>query len=589
MIPHTKEQPTEAEGFSHHNLQPVVQPVRTTADWLLRALRSLGVEEAFGLTGGAIAPLTDALANSGLRTYHFRHEGGAGYAALEASLASGRPTVLYVTTGPGITNAITPISAARWEGAKILLLSGATPPAQRQRWACQETSSLTLPLSGLFTPGPLFDVAGIVESTQEIEHALQRLALGWSRPGPFLGHISMSLAVQASTPPQRPFNPPPKPSVPAPDAATVEAVTDALTNGKAVIWVGYGARHAADKVRELATRLGLPVMTSPRGKGIMPEGHPLYLGSTGLGGNAEVDAYFARNRPTHVLVLGSRLSEPTSFWNAQFIPTESFLHVDVDPEVPGAAYPGARTHAIQAEIGVFLDALLARLPLTGGASLVAVHGPGRPEALALRSTELVRPQAIMEALQEVVVDNSDAIVMTESGNSFAWGNQLLRFDDPGRYRVSTGYGAMGHFTTGVVGAALATGKKAVAVVGDGAMLMGTELNAAAQYGAKAVWVVLNDAQYSMVDQGMRALGLTPLDMEMPRVDFAALARASGAQGVRVRSEFELRDALAQALEADGPFVIDVLTDNSENAPWLRRIQALISQRSESAESAGGAK
>src|SRR5690606_26362336 len=78
MIPHTKAQAPSFRGFTQHTLQPVERPVRTTADWLLRGLRSLGVEEAFGLTGGAIAPLTDALANSGLRTYHFRHEGGAG-------------------------------------------------------------------------------------------------------------------------------------------------------------------------------------------------------------------------------------------------------------------------------------------------------------------------------------------------------------------------------------------------------------------------------------------------------------------------------------------------------------------------------
>src|SRR5690606_32662506 len=161
---------------------------------------------------------------SGLRAYHFRHEGGAGYSALEASLASGRPVVLYVTTGPGITNAITPLSAARWEGARILMISGATPPAQRQRWACQETSSLTLPLSGLVTPGPLFDVAAMVESTQELEHALQRLAQGWSRPGPYLGHLSLSLAVQASSPPSLPFEPPLSVSRPAPDAQTLHTV-----------------------------------------------------------------------------------------------------------------------------------------------------------------------------------------------------------------------------------------------------------------------------------------------------------------------------------------------------------------------------
>jgi acetolactate synthase-1/2/3 large subunit len=552
-------------------------------------VHALGVEEAFGLTGGAIAPLAHALAQSPLRTYHFRHECGAGYAALEASLASGRPTVLYVTTGPGITNALTAISAARWEGARVLLLSGATPPAQRQRWACQETSSLTMPLSGLFTRGPLFDVASLIEAPQELEHALQRLALGWSRPGAYLGHLSMPLAVQSGPPPKREFQRPPDAAVPTADVRTLTDVAGVLSRERCVLWVGHGARFAAAEIRALAERLGTPVMVSPRAKGIMPEDHPLYLGTTGLGGHREVEQYFSRSKPAYVLVLGSRLSEPTSFWNPLFVPTEGFIHVDLDPEVPGAAYPEARTYGIQAEIRTFLEAMLARLPSTPTRALVAMQGPPLPEPLEPRSEGHVRPQAVMAALQELVIDGSDATVMTESGNSFAWGNQLLRFREPERYRVSTGYGAMGHFATGVVGTALATGRKAFAVVGDGAMLMGTELNTAAQYGAPAVWVVLNDAQYSMVDQGMKALGLTCLDTQMPRVDFAALAKASGADGVRVESETGLHAAVRQALAAEGPFVIDVLTDNSENAPWMRRIQALISQNSEQSAPAGGVK
>ncbi len=556
---------------------PFPRKATSTVEWLLESLHALGVEEAFGLTGGAIAPLTHALARSSLRTYHFRHECGAGYAALEASLASGRPSLLYVTTGPGLTNALTALSAARWEGGKILMISGATPSAQRQRWACQETSALTLPLENFFSSSPLFDVAAMVESTGELEALMHRLAQGWTRPGAWLGHLSLSIPLQSAPAPRRTFRAPSDPALPTADSRVLAEVAHALGNERSVLWVGHGARFASTQVRMLAERLGTPVMVSPRAKGVFSERHPLYLGTSGLGGHQEVEAYFARTRPAYVLVLGSRLSEPTSFWNPALVPGKAFIHVDMDPQVPGSAYPEAETWAIQAEVGAFLDGLLSRLPSASLRPLVAMQGPLPPEPPKVQGEGAVRPQSLMAALQSVVVDGSDATVVAESGNAFAWANNLLRFTEPERYRVSTGFGAMGHFANGVVGAALATGRKAVALVGDGSMLMGTELNSAVQYRAPAVWIVLNDASYSMVDQGMRALGLTPLPTGMPRVDFVALARACGADGIRVEQESQLKDAMIAAMAAEGPFVIDVQLDNSETTPWMRRIRSLISQ------------
>jgi acetolactate synthase-1/2/3 large subunit len=139
------------------------------------------------------------------------------------------------------------------------------------------------------------------------------------------------------------------------------------------------------------------------------------------------------------------------------------------------------------------------------------------------------------------------------------------------------FGPMGHATTGVVGAALATGKKSVAVVGDGAMLMSSEISTAKASGAPAVWVVLNDARYGMIDEGMRSLGWTPFATEIPEADFVAIARAVGADGTRVSRESELDDALRRALTAKSPFVVDVLMDRCERAPSGGRNRSLLRQ------------
>ena len=212
---------------------------------------------------------------------------------------------------------------------------------------------------------------------------------------------------------------------------------------------------------------------------------------------------------------------------------------------------------------------------------MVVTGPPRTTFAARpgndRGSNTVRPQVLMDAVQRQVVEGSEAIVLAESGNAFFWANHLLRFGAPGRYRVSTGFGSMGHAATGAVGAAIARGGKAVALVGDGAMLMLMEVSTAVQYGAQAVWVVLNDGLYAMCDQGMRAMGWEPFGTAIPATDFVAMVRAMGGDGIRVECEVDLDEALRRAMDATGPFVVDVQIDRSESAPSGRRNRNLMQQ------------
>ena len=535
---------------------------------LLSLLHHLGVREAYGLVGGAIATFCDALEASPITCYQLRHEAGCLFAAVEASLATGRPTLAFVTTGPGLTNAITGALAARWEGAKVILISGATSPAQRGRWAVQESSMHTLPV-GVLTDGAVFDCATMIEHPSELPGVARRLAAGLSAPGGFVAHLALPIAVQQAT-----FTPPAWPAVRpqllAADPAVLDEAAARLASGRTVIWAGFGARAAADDVRRLAEHTGARVMCTPRGKGVLPEDHPLYLGVTGCGGHDVVERALAEHPADHVLVVGSKLGEFSSCWSRALAPRVGFVQIDVDPDAIGAAYPDVDTLPVVADAADALRGLLARLPAGCAAAPVVHHAPA---LLALRDGGPVRPRALMAALQRVVVDGSDAAVMAESGNSFAWTNHELRFAGPGRYRVSGLWGSMGHATSGVVGLALARGK-AVAVVGDGAMLMMNEVSSAVQYGAPAVWVVLNDAVMGIVDRGMTMLGLRPFHTRLPRTDFVALARALGADGVAVEREADLDRALATALAAGGPFVVDVHVDPAEAAPFARRVSTL---------------
>src|SRR5687767_11070964 len=163
--------------------------VSALVDMLLR----LGVRQAFGVSGGAMASLWDALSSSALGVYHFRHEGGAAFAAIEAGFASGRPTVLFTTTGPGLTNAFTGIVAARDEGARVIVVSAYTSEASRGRFAIQETSRCTLPAS-LYDAGRPFHFATVVDDPDGLAALERGLATGLRRRSGFVAHIALDTA-----------------------------------------------------------------------------------------------------------------------------------------------------------------------------------------------------------------------------------------------------------------------------------------------------------------------------------------------------------------------------------------------------------
>ncbi|MEH2067008.1 MAG: thiamine pyrophosphate-binding protein [Nostoc sp.] len=548
----------------------------SVAEAVVKILENMGVEYAFGVSGGAIAPVWAALHQSSIQVLHFRHEAGAAFAATEAYFASDRPVVVFTTTGPGITNALTGLLAARWEGAKLIFVSASTSARQRGRWACQETSTNIMPSAGIFTSGQIFHYATTLESSDELPEVSRRLSLGLGQPGGFVTHISIPTNIQTTSLTT---------SLPlvnlsgAVATVTEETITECvqlLSEGPFAIWVGFGARGAAKEIRQLAETTGAAVMCSPRAKGIFPEDHPQFVGVTGFGGHESVLSYMQEYRPLRTLVLGTRLGERTSLLLPVMIPLRGFLHVDINPDIPGTAYPSADIFAIPSDIRVFVKSILKHF--SQYPQLAKPMLP-RPEHSIInpRAHGKVRPPVLMDAIQRQIVEGSDVLVMSESSSSSAWGNYMLRFVKPHRYRNCSGFASMGHMTTGVVGAALARRGKAVAIVGDGAMLMNNEISTAVKYQIPVVWIVLNDGHYNMCDRGMAMLGFQGMDAEIPQTDFVKIACGMGADGIRVERELEIQAALEKAMAALGPFVIDAIVDPTEHAPIESRIQNLIAQ------------
>lgn len=562
----------------------------TVSALIARALHRMGVRDAFGVLGGGIAAFAEGLRRFPIRFFHTRHEAGAAFAAVEAHFASERPTLVVTTTGPGLWNALNGVMAARADGAKLLVISGATSSAQLGRGAVQESGPASAP-AGLTTAGPLFHLAARPESAPELVHFLQQLACGFARPGGFVAHLALPWSLQTQLL-DRSYRDESLATVtavaswltapPTADERTLDAVLDRLASGPALLWIGHGARQASEELRRFAVAAQLPVVGSPRSKGVFDEHHPLFVGVSGAGGHASVPAFFAAHRPATVLVVGTRLGEVTSFLSPAVTPRDGWIHVDLDPTAFAAAFPGIPGLGIVADARAFFTSLHARAEATGWyqrrapAALPLVE-PAPPLA-PLGDDAPVRPAYAMQVVQDLVVDGSESIVMSEAGSSFTWCNYALRFRAPHRYRTSAAWGSMGHFTSGALGAALASGRRAFAVVGDGAMLMNNEINTAVAYRAAVIWLVLNDAQLGLNEHGMRALGMEPVETQLPRTDFAELARCQGAIGLRASCERELAGAIATALTMSGPVVIDVRVDPSVPSPILAlRIKSLSSQ------------
>lgn len=481
--------------------------------------------------------------------------------AAEASLCARRVGLVFTTTGPGFTNALTGLAAAAWDGARVLCVVGGTKAASAGRHAFQETGADLLKAADHLAPNI---TSVFAHNPEQVRDALEHAA-AWQ--GPEGGVLVLGLpddlartAWTGSTPTMD------LPATPPPQQADLDAAAAKLAGTDFVIWAGFGARHASAEIQTLAERTGCRVMLSPRAKGVFDERHPQCLGTTGLGGLPRVLAALAERPPEHLLVLGSRLSEFTSNLDPAYLPPAgTIVHVDCNRAAFGKAYPEAKTLPVLGDVRQAATALCTMLPARPAPAPLdaAVHSPPT-------GSRGMHPAHVMDCVQRNVVERSDAVILSEAGNAFAWASRELRLPAPGRYRTSTRFAAMGHASAGVIGVALARPGGALAVLGDGAMLMTNEVNTAVALRARAIWLVLNDGQYGMVHHGMQALGLEPCGIQIPRVDFVKWAEAQGALGLSAQDISTLDAALREALATPGPVVIDVRVDPQIPPPFGNR-------------------
>jgi acetolactate synthase I/II/III large subunit len=548
-------------------------PMRRAADVLVSMLEEAGVEQVWGLPGGVISPVHDALLDSKIRCITTRHESGAMFAAAGYAHATGKIGVVAVTSGPGVLNAMTGLASAWCDGLPLLLLVGEVPRRHHGKGVLQDGSSYGLNIVQMAKH--ITKLALEVPSGDQLPHLLRRaIATATSgRKGPVVLTLPMDATTQTIARPQIAGEVTVETTVPA---ATIDEIVTLLDGARhPLILAGSGLRGgpAPALLREVAERLGCPVATTPKAKGVFPEDHPLSLGVLGLGGHLSASRYLEPGIDV-LVALGTSLGDlSTDGFSASLKPTRAMIHVDIDARQIGKSY--APTHAVVVDAARFLAALDNRLasPGRGARPVQSAGGVVRHPLAPSRSDVAIGAHQALAEIQEILPD--DTVYTVDSGEHFLFATHFLQISHPDSYIVMTGLGSMGQSIGAAIGAQMANpGRTIAAIVGDGCFAMNAfEVATAVAEQLPLRVFVFNDQRLGMVEVGhQKVYGRKP-DYPTNPLDVCQVAAGLGAATLRVERPGDLRAATILLRKHRGPVVIDVRIDPAVLLPKKDRVVA----------------
>ncbi len=539
---------------------------RTVSQIMVEQLGDWGVQHVFGVMGETVLGLVDAIRHQDrVRFVATQHEQAAAFAASAHGKLTSRPAACLATGGPGATSLMTGIYDACADGSPVLALTGNVRRSWEHENAWQEIDELAL-----FEPVSVFNAE--VETPSQAPLLLAgALHDAVSRRG--VAHLSLPLDIQAMQADIDPIRPAGHLRW-SPAAPTAEGVRQAahLLSGasRPLILAGSGALGTRELLLELANRLGAPILSTCRSKGEVPAGEPLSMGVPGLFGTP-LASDLLREADT-ILVVGCSLSQNTTGDWQLIRPQQQIVQIDVDRSRIGRLFP--------VEVGLWGDAAATLR------ELVNFMPDGRPHTswgdLARRKRDLaaridqkatmqtapIKPQFLVRALQEALP--AEAVIALDGGDHATFMCQQYQAKGE-RFVMSYHLGSTGFALPAAFAASLAFPERpAVAVVGDAGLssCLG-ELITAAQYRLPVLVVCFDNARLGMIASEEERLGMAPFYTERPPVDYGAVARDCGVEGVRVEEPGALDGALHQALAARRPFLLDVAVD-----PLERRSTAL---------------
>jgi acetolactate synthase I/II/III large subunit len=548
-------------------------PMMRGSDLLVRMLADAGVELLFGIPGGAISPVHDALLDSRIRVITTRHESGAMFAAAGYARATGKLGVVAVTSGPGVLNAMTGLASAWCDGVPVLLLVGEVPRPAHGKGVLQDGSAHGLQIVEMGRH--ITKMSAEIPRGSALPHLVRRAittALS-GRRGPVMLTLPLDITTAQLAPPRAggsiTMN-----AVISPDVLD-EVATLLREVPRPLLLAGSGVRgdDAPALLRTVAERISCPVATTPKAKGVFPEAHPLALGVLGLGGHRSSRRYLESGVDV-VIAIGTSMGDmATDGYSPYLQARRALVHVDIDARQIGKSY--SPTHAIVAPAAEFLAGLAERLGDEATQRLRAL--PGGVERHELPSS--TRPDRV--ASHDVVIEIQgvlppDTIYTVDSGEHFLFAAHYLETNLPDAFLVMTGLGSMGQSIGAAIGAQLAHPDRLVAAIcGDGCFAMNAFEVATAVAERLPIRVfVFNDERLGMVENGHQTVyGRRPEYPTTP-LDVCTVAHGLGATVLRVDGVGQIHKARELLRTARGPVVVDVRIDPDIALPKLDRVAAM---------------
>jgi len=533
---------------------------------LVESLKQQNAKVIFGIIGGAIMPVYDALYDSDIRHILSKHEQCAAHAADGYARACGKPGICMATSGPGATNLVTGIANAYMDSSPIIALTGqVSTHGNSSSYVIGKDAFQEADIIGITTPITKFNyqVRSAAEIPKAVKMAFHIATTG--RPGPVL--IDLPKNVQIDTAEMN-FSEEIKllgyKPVTDPHPVQVKKAAELLVKAeRPVILAGGGvtSSNAFQELLELAELLLAPVATTLMGKGCFPENHPLSLGHIGMHGNPAANKLILE--ADVLLAVGTRFADRSTGRLDTFCKDAKKIHIDIDPAEIGKN--------VDVDVPIVADAKKA---LRAIYTVIAEKIKKKEDSTWLRrvkeikeqclnnasanSTSL-RPQILLKTLRQIIPE--DAIVTTEVGQNQMWAALHYKVFKPRTYITSGGLGTMGFGFPAALGAKVACPDRVVVdIAGDGSFIMTEqELACSVEENISVVVIILNNSMLGMVAQWQRLfynrryiavkLGCVP--------DFVKLAEAYGAQGIRVGSLEEFTRAVKSAMKSDVTTVIDV--------------------------------
>ena len=521
-------------------------------------LESAGVKRCYGIVGDALNPVIDALRRNGkIEFIHVRHEEYGVFAAVADAYLSGDPVVVCGTAGPGVTHLFNGLMDARKEGAPIIAIAGDVETGIIDTSALEELNpykffdTACLYVGRVVNPEQIRAVATTAILTAVIDKGPTVISL----PGDIASASAPEGSAQKITIPASPLF--------RPDDSDLDKLAEMIEGAaKVAIFGGDGCREARDEVLELAVKLKAPVGYSFRGKQWLEHDNSHAVGMTGLLGYG--GAYKAIHDADLLLLLG------TDFPFSEFLPGDAVKKVQIDRN---AKHIGRRTAVDLALVGDIKTTVKALLPKVSDKTDTRFLDKHVAETHSFDELlqhyvekgpqiKPIRPEFLAATLSELASD--DAMFFVDTGTACIWAARHMKGGPNRRIFGSFSWASMANAAPNAFGAQLAfPGRQTIALCGDGGftMLGLGDLLTQVQRKMPVVQVILNNESLDFVNIEMQEAGVVPFGVDFKNPNFAKVAEAMGAKGIRIEEPGDVREAIREALaHRGGPVVVDAVVD-----------------------------